>query len=393
MLSAPPPLRLADLPETALPRLSSGLDEFDRVLGGGFVPGSVLLLGGEPGIGKSTLLLQVSAQLMRRGRVLYLAGEESLEQVKLRATRLGITGDILLSREMELSAITALLAQVQPYFCVVDSIQTVLIDGSGGGIAQLRDSALGLTQAAKAAGCCTVLVGHVTKEGAVAGPKLIEHIVDVTLYLESAGLFRLIRCNKNRFGPTGELGVFEMREDGLIQVDNPSAAFLSERPFGVAGSVVAATIDGQRPLLLEVQALSTRSPLPNPRRVVVGLDSRRVDVIVAVLDQHLGLPTGNLDLYLNLAGGLRVQDPGLDLPIALALHSAITGQAIPADLAAFGEVGLAGEVRSVSQGIRRGEEAQRSGLRALGPPGVEGARGVRSLGEALRALHPPESSS
>ncbi|OLV18558.1 DNA repair protein RadA [Deinococcus marmoris] len=369
------------------PRTSSGILELDRVLGGGLVAGGVTLIGGEPGIGKSTLLLQVADSVARAGgTVLYVAGEESLEQIRLRADRLGVTADIQLTRDTRAEHIAALMNEHRPVLCIVDSIQTVTVEGEGapGGVAQVRDGTSMLTRAAKETGTATVLVGHVTKDGTVAGPKVMEHIVDTTVFLETVGAFRLLRSVKNRFGQAGELGVFEMRGEGLIAVENPSAAFLAERPVGVPGSVVAATVDGQRPMLLEVQALASKTPYPNARRVVVGLDPRRVDVVLAVLERRLDLTLGGLDIYVNLAGGLKVPDPGLDLAVALAVYSAVVGRALPANVAVFGEVGLAGEVRSTVASQRRAEEAARAGYkRLIVPPGLAGHTGVKSVEEAV----------
>ncbi|EYB69806.1 DNA repair protein RadA [Deinococcus phoenicis] len=372
------------------PRTPTGIPELDRVLGGGLVAGGVTLIGGEPGIGKSTLLLQVADKLARSGAtVLYVAGEESLEQIRLRADRLGVSAEIQLTRDTRAEHVAALMAEHRPALCIVDSIQTVTVEGDGtpGGVAQVREGTALLTRAAKETGTATVLVGHVTKEGTVAGPKVMEHIVDTTVFLETVGAFRLLRSVKNRFGQAGELGVFEMRGEGLVAVENPSAAFLAERPVGVPGSVVAATIDGQRPMLLEVQALAAKTPYPNPRRVVVGLDPRRVDVVLAVLERRLDLTLGGLDIYVNLAGGLKVPDPGLDLPVALAVYSAVVGRALPGNVAVFGEVGLAGEVRSTQGALRRAEEATRAGYRSLiVPPGLDGREGVRSVEEAVGLL-------
>ena len=371
------------------PRFSSGLAELDRVLGGGVVAGGVTLIGGEPGIGKSTLLLQVADKLSLSGHtVLYVAGEESLEQIRLRADRLGVTAEIQLTRDTRAEHIAALMQEHKPALCIVDSIQTVQIEGDGaaGGVAQVREATSLLTRAAKESGTATILVGHVTKEGTVAGPKVMEHIVDTTVFLETVGQYRLLRSVKNRFGQAGELGVFEMRSEGLVPVDNPSAAFLAERPVGVPGSVVAATLDGHRPMLLEVQALAAKTPYPNPRRVVVGLDPRRVDVVLAVLERRLDLNLGGLDIYVNLAGGLKVADPGLDLAVALAVYSAVVGKALPGNVAVFGEVGLAGEVRAVTGQQRRAEEARRTGYpRLVVPPGLEDGPGggVRSVEDAL----------
>ncbi len=371
------------------PRIPSGVSELDRVLGGGWVPGGVVLLGGEPGIGKSTLLLQVADHTARTGeKVLYVAGEESLEQVRLRADRLGVVGDILMTRDTFAAGIAALLEAENPKLVIVDSIQTVQMDDGGtpGSVSQVREATARLTRAAKETGAAMVLVGHVTKDGTVAGPKVMEHIVDATLYLESVGHYRLLRSVKNRFGSVGELGVFDMRETGLEAVENPSAAFLAERPRGAPGSVVAATMDGQRPLLLEVQALAAKTPYPAPKRVAVGLDARRVDVVLAVLERRLQLSLAGLDVYVNLAGGMRVLDPGLDLAVALAVYSAVMGQPVPDDTAVFGEVGLAGEVRTVSQAARRSQEASRIGFPRLITPPDDRRGGVRSVQDAVKLV-------
>jgi DNA repair protein RadA/Sms len=383
-------VRLGDVASQSEPRVSSGVSELDRVLGGGWVAGGVVLLGGEPGIGKSTLLLQVAHHLAEAGEsVLYVAGEESLEQVRLRADRLNVTGNILMTRDITSEGITALLEAEKPRLCIVDSIQTIQAGetGSPGGLAQVREATAQLTRAAKESGSSMVLVGHVTKDGSVAGPKVMEHIVDAVLMLESVGNYRMLRSIKNRFGNVGELGVFDMRETGLVAVDNPSAAFLAERPIGAPGSVIAATMDGQRPLLLEVQALAAKTPYPAPKRVAVGLDARRVDVVLAVLERRLELSLGGLDIYVNLAGGLKVIDPGLDLAVALAVYSAVMMKPIPEGIAVFGEVGLAGEVRSVSQPARRAAEATRVGIeRLIAPPGVQGSRSITMVREAVQMM-------
>ncbi|ADD28417.1 DNA repair protein RadA [Meiothermus ruber] len=361
--------RLEDVSEEGEARFSSRIGELDRVLGGGFVPGEVLLLGGEPGVGKSTLLLQVAQQMLEAGqRVVYLAGEESPGQIRLRARRLGVSGGLELLRETELEAMLATLEAAPPDFLVVDSIQTIETTASPGSLVAVRDATAALTRFAKRHQVTTVLVGHVTKEGVVAGPKVIEHVVDATLYLESAGNFRILRSSKNRFGPVGELGVFSMVNEGLAEVPNPSAAFLAERPLGAPGSVVALSLSGERALALEVQALAARTPFPAPRRVSQGLDSRRVDVVLAVLERRLNLPLGNLDIYVNLAGGLRIFDPGLDLAVGLAVYSAVVGRPIPQDVAVVGEVGLAGELRSVEGLERRLREGQRAGFERLVHP-------------------------
>ncbi len=381
-------VRLSSVASQTEPRVSSGITELDRVLGGGWVAGGVVLLGGEPGIGKSTLLLQVADHLAQSGEsVLYVAGEESLEQVRLRADRLSVSGDILMTRDITADGISALLEAERPKLCIVDSIQTIQAGetGSPGGLAQVREAAARLTRAAKETGCSMVLVGHVTKDGSVAGPKVMEHIVDAVLMLESVGNYRMLRSTKNRFGNVGELGVFDMQEQGLVAVDNPSSAFLAERPIGAPGSVIAATMDGQRPLLLEVQALAAKTPYPAPKRVAVGLDARRVDVVLAVLERRLELSLGGLDIYVNLAGGLKVLDPGLDLAIALAVYSAVMMKPVPEGIAVFGEVGLAGEVRSVSQPNRRAAEATRIGIgRIIAPPGVQAGSSVTMVRDAVQ---------
>lgn len=383
--------RLTEVSRREEPRTPTGLSELDRVLGGGLVAGSVTLIGGEPGIGKSTLLLQVAECLSQGGHnVIYVAGEESLEQIRLRADRLGVKGDFMMTRDTRADHIGGLLDEHKPKLCIVDSIQTVQVseEGTPGSISQVREATAALTRYAKETGASVVLVGHVTKDGTVAGPKVMEHIVDATVFLESVGQFRLLRSVKNRFGQAGELGVFEMRSEGLVAVENPSAAFLAERPIGAPGSVIAATVDGHRPLLLEVQALASKTPYPNPRRVVVGLDPKRVDVIIAVLEKRFNLTLSGLDIFVNLAGGIRINDPGLDLAVALAIYSAVVSKAVPEKVAVFGEVGLAGEVRTVQQAIRRAEEAIRAGYdQLLCPAGVQGSMfAVRDIQSAMTSL-------
>ncbi len=361
-------------------RLSTGMTEFDRVLGGGLVAGAALLIGGEPGVGKSTLLLQLAANLLAAGKgVVYVAGEESPRQVKIRAKRLGVTADLSLMRETRLDAVLAGLRQVKADLVVVDSIQTLESEGVPGSLVSVRNATQRLVRWAKQEGVTLILVGHVTKEGTVAGPKVIEHVVDATLYLETAGMYRLLRSAKNRFGAVGEVGVFRMEDSGLAEVPNPSEAFLAERPQGVPGSVVGIALYGERAIALEVQALAARSPYSVPKRVSQGLDARRVDVVLAVLERRLGLKLGNLDVYVNLAGGLRVSDPGLDLAVALAVYSAVVGKALNQRVAAVGEVGLAGEVRSASSLELRKKESLRAGFDAfLGPAEV------RNIKEAVR---------
>lgn len=374
-LEAPTPIPLARVDEAEERRFSSGMAEVDRVLGGGFVPGEVVLLGGEPGVGKSTLLLEMAKRLPQG--VYYVAGEESPAQIKLRARRLGVE-DLLLLRETRLEPLLAFLEAAPPQLLFVDSVQTIEAGGSPGSLVAVREATAAFVRLAKATGTAVVLVGHVTKEGVVAGPKSVEHAVDATLYLESAGVYRVLRSAKNRFGPVGELGVFRMEEAGLLEVQNPSEAFLLERPLGVPGSAIALALAGERALALEVQALAAKTPFPAPRRLVQGLDPRRVDMVLAVLERRLGLPLANLDVYVNLAGGLRVQDPGLDLAVALAVYSAVVGRPLPHDLAVVGEVGLLGEVRSVVGLERRLREGERAGFARFLHPG-----NTRGLGEAV----------
>lgn len=381
---------LAEVSEAELSRNSSGDEEVDRVLGGGWVSGSVLLLAGEPGIGKSTLLLQLAhhaAAAAAERSTLYVAGEESPAQVRLRAERLGVGQGVKVTRETDARALAAYLRAEPPQLAIVDSIQTLLSEDGAtpGTLTQVRDSTALLVAAAKESGTTLVLIGHVTKQGSIAGPKVVEHMVDATLALESAAGFRVLRAIKNRFGPAGEMGVFEMAADGMRQVPNPSQAFLSERPLGVPGSVVTAALEGQRPLLLEVQALAAKSPYASPRRVVQGLDSRRVDVVLAVLERRLELPLTGLDVFVNVAGGLRLTDPGTDLAVALAVYSAVTNRTMPEGTAVVGEVGLAGELRTVPQLARRRTEAARAGFDNVLEPSSDSpdARGCRSVREAI----------
>ena len=378
---------LKDVGGAAVTRTSSGDAEVDRVLGGGWVAGSAVLLAGEPGIGKSTLLLQLAQLAAEAGRsVLYVAGEESPGQVRIRADRLGIAQGLVLTRETGARTIAAHLRAEAPELVIVDSIQTLSAEEGAlpGSLSQVRDATALLIEAAKASGSTLVLIGHVTKQGAIAGPKVVEHMVDATMSLESAAGMRVLRAIKNRFGPSGEVGVFEMTASGMEAVANPSEAFLAERLKGVPGSVVVAALEGQRALLLEVQALAAKSPYASPRRVVQGLDQRRVDVVLAVLERRLELPLSGLDLFVNVAGGLRLTDPGVDLGVAVAVYSAVTNRAVPDATAFVGEVGLAGELRSVSQLARRLDEARRAQHpRLIGPRSRDITLGAATLSEAL----------
>lgn len=385
---------LSAVNEAELSRQPSGDHEVDRVLGGGWVAGSVLLLTGEPGIGKSTLLLQLAHFAANAGRAtLYVAGEESSAQVKLRADRIGVGASVLITRDTDSRALAAYLREEAPGLAIVDSIQTLISEDGAtpGTLTQVRDSTALLVAAAKDSGTTLVLIGHVTKQGQVAGPKVVEHMVDATLALESASGFRVLRALKNRFGPAGEMGVFEMASDGMRPVANPSQAFLAERPLGVAGSVVTAALEGQRPLLLEVQALAAKTPYPSPRRVVQGLDNRRVDVVLAVLERRLELPLSGLDIFLNVAGGLRLTDPGADLAVALAVYSAVTSRVVPEGTAVVGEVGLAGELRTVPQLERRRAEAERTGFTRVIRPVSDPSRagGCRSVREVIEQVWNP----
>ena len=365
------------------PRRISGIAEFDRVCGGGLVVGSALLVGGDPGIGKSTLLLQVAAALARPGRAAgaelscaYISGEEAVDQVRMRAARLAVAG-----APVELAAATsirdiaaALDREAGPDIVVIDSIQTMYLDtldSAPGTVSQVRAAAQELIRLAKRRGFTVVLVGHVTKEGVIAGPRVLEHMVDTVLYFEGerGHQFRILRAVKNRFGPTDEIGVFEMTDAGLAEVPNPSALFLAERDEAVSGAAVFAGMEGTRPVLVEIQALVAPSPLGTPRRAVVGWDGNRLAMIMAVLDARCGLALGANDIYLNVAGGLRVSEPAADLAVAAALVSALTEQPVPAETVVFGEIGLSGEVRAVSQSEARLKEAAKLGFtRALVPP-------------------------
>lgn len=370
-------------------RFSTGWAEIDRVLGGGLVAGSVLLLGGEPGVGKSTLLLQVAGSMSGRGgTVLIASAEESSNQVAMRAHRLGIDGDaIRIVSDDDTDAIVALAEGERPDLLVVDSIQTVGVrelSGAPGGVAQVRESAARLVRLAKTAGIPVVLVGHVTKDGGLAGPKLLEHMVDVVLYLEGdpdRG-FRVLRSLKNRFGPTHVSGMFDMQSEGLVEVDDPSKVFLSGWESEVAGTVVFPAVEGRRSVLVEIQALVTETNLAQPRRSIRGLDPTRVNQVVAVLDRHAGLKLYQHEVYVNVVGGWRIDDPGCDLAVALAIASSHADHPL-GRVAAYGEVGLAGEVRGIPFEARRVEELDRMGVTMrIAPGGGEPMRLREALGRA-----------
>jgi DNA repair protein RadA/Sms len=358
------------------PRAASGIAEFDRVTGGGLVRGSVLLLGGDPGIGKSTLLLEVAAAFARaRHRAVYISGEEAVAQVRLRAERLGLSeAPVELGAETAVEDIIATLSHgATPRLLVIDSIQTMwtqAVDAAPGTVTQVRGSAAELIRFAKRSGAAVILVGHVTKDGQIAGPRVVEHMVDAVLSFEGEGSqqFRILRAIKNRFGPTDEIGVFEMTGAGLREVANPSELFLSERDLGSPGTAVFAGIEGTRPLLVEIQALVAPTTLGTPRRAVVGWDTSRLSMVLAVLEAHCGVRLSGHDVYLNVAGGLRIQEPAADVAAAAALVSSLTHAPLPADAVYFGEVSLSGAVRPVAQTAARLKEAQKLGFtRAIAP--------------------------
>ena len=359
--------RLAEIRPREESRIATGIEEFDRVLGGGLVAGGVVLIGGDPGIGKSTLLLQALAQLAGRHSALYVTGEESGEQVALRAQRLQLdAGPMQLLTEIHLEKILAALMEHKPRIAVMDSIQTLYSDAlqsAPGSVAQVRECAAQLTRYAKQAGTCIVFVGHVTKEGALAGPRVLEHIVDTVLYFEGDpnSSFRLIRACKNRFGAVNELGVFAMTDKGLRGVSNPSALFLSQHEQQVAGSCVLVTQEGTRPLLVEIQALVDEAHSPSPRRLSVGLEQNRLAMLLAVLHRHAGIACFDQDVFVNAVGGVKIGEPAADLAVMLAIVSSLRNRPLPKKLIAFGEVGLAGEIRPAPRGQERLKEAAKLG--------------------------------
>ncbi len=391
-------IELAAVPTQHENRISSGLSELDRVLGGGLVSGSAILIGGDPGIGKSTVLLQMLAHLGKQHRALYVTGEESLQQIKLRAERLGV-GDfgLQLLAETQVERILEIAVREKPQMLVIDSVQTLyteLLQSSPGSVGQVRESAAQLVRYAKQTGTALFLVGHVTKEGTLAGPRVLEHMVDTVLYFEgdSDSRFRVIRAVKNRFGAVNELGIFAMTDRGLKEVNNPSAIFLSRYNESVAGSVVMVTQEGTRPLLVEVQALVDETHLANPRRVTVGLEQNRLALALAVLHRHCGIVTYNQDVFVNIVGGVRVTETASDLAMLLAVVSSLKNRPLPNDLIVFGEVGLSGEIRPVQSGQERLKEAFKHGFkRAIIPYGnapktpIEGMEimAVKRLSEAL----------
>jgi DNA repair protein RadA/Sms len=363
-----PVLSLADIEAIDVPRFGTGIEEFDRVLGGGLVPGGVVLIGGDPGIGKSTLLLQALANLARLKRVLYVSGEESGAQIAMRAKRLAVeAGDLKLQAEIQLEKILGTLVEHKPEVVVIDSIQTMYSDAlssAPGSVAQVRECAAQLTRAAKTSGITIIMVGHVTKEGALAGPRVLEHIVDTVLYFEgdTHSSFRLVRAVKNRFGAVNELGVFAMTEKGLKGVSNPSALFLSQHENQVPGSCVMVTQEGTRPLLVEIQALVDSSHVPNARRLSVGLEQNRLAMLLAVLHRHAGIAAFDQDVFINAVGGVKITEPAADLAVLLAINSSMRNKPLPRGLVVFGEVGLAGEIRPAPRGQERLREAAKLGF-------------------------------
>lgn len=368
-LAGSSPIRsLAEIEARELPRQPTGISEFDRVLGGGLVKGAVVLIGGDPGIGKSTLLLQALVSLSHAVKVLYVTGEESAEQVALRARRLELaTGDVDLLAEIRLEAIMATLVEQRPSVAVIDSIQTLYsseLSAAPGSVSQVRECAAQLTRMAKQTGITIVLIGHVTKDGTLAGPRVLEHIVDTVLYFEgdTHSSFRLVRAFKNRFGAVNELGVFAMTDRGLRGVANPSALFLSQHAQDVAGSCVMATQEGTRPLLVEIQALVDTAHVPNPRRLSVGLEGTRLAMLLAVLHRHAGVVTFDQDVFVNAVGGVKITEPAADLAVLLAIVSSLRDRSLPKGLVVFGEVGLAGEIRPAPRGQERLKEAAKLGF-------------------------------
>jgi len=384
-------------------RLLTDIQEFDRVLGGGLVPGTLVLIGGDPGIGKSTLMLQVLYGLANQGhKVLYISGEESNRQIRLRSQRLDtISSELLVVSEVEIESILAMIQSVQPRVLVIDSIQTMYsaeLTSAPGSVSQVRESTVRLMLMAKKTGIPTLLVGHVTKDGAIAGPKLLEHMVDTVLYFEGDRnhIFRILRAVKNRFGSTNEIGVFEMKDQGLDEVANPSAVFLSERPANASGSAVTASMEGTRPILVELQALASSTSFGTPRRTILGLDSNRVALLAAVMEKQLGMHLMGYDIFMNVAGGVKVIEPAVDMAIVSAIASSFLDKPISDGTVVIGEVGLTGEVRAIGQVDTRVAEAKKMGFkRCLVPDSnlkriadIDGIKvtGIKTVSAAVDAL-------
>ncbi len=371
MLKKAEAIKLKDVEYDQAIRTPSGLNELDLVLGGGIVAGSLVLVGGDPGIGKSTLLLQVASNISKQAKVLYVSGEESLSQIKLRAERISKGADeILLLAENEIGNVLATVDSIKPSLLVIDSIQTMydqLISSAPGSVSQVREITNKLMILAKRQKIVVFIIGHVTKSGSIAGPKVLEHMVDTVLYFEGekSSVFRVLRAVKNRFGSTNELGVFEMKNRGLIGVDSPSKIFIENKPLGATGSIVTASVEGSRPFLLEVQALTSSSNYASPRRLAVGIDYNKVTLLIAILEKVMGMMLSGVDVYVNLVGGVSVGEPALDLPVAMAIASSFKNKAISDDLIIFGEVGLTGEIRGVKEPQKRVSEAVKMGYKKV----------------------------
>ena len=363
------PKKLNSLESRDSIRISTGFEELDRVLGGGFVKGSLVLLGGEPGIGKSTLILQICDKIKEEGQVLYVSGEESAEQIKLRADRLGINNDdILFLGETDIDLIDDSIMEIQPKLVIIDSIQTMYSDdisSAAGSVSQVREITSRIMKTCKANNITTVIIGHVTKDGNIAGPRVLEHMVDTVLYLEGERYFsyRILRGVKNRFGSTNEIGMFEMKNEGMVEINNPSSVLISERQDNPAGSIIVATMEGTRPLLIELQALSSNTVFGMPRRTANGIDYNRLTLLIAVLEKKAGLALGAQDVYLNVVSGIRINEPAIDLGIVLATGSSFKNIPIDKTVVAIGEVGLTGEVRSVNLIEKRIKEAEKLGFK------------------------------
>lgn len=395
-------VKLDDVKKQDIVRTKTGFDELDRVLGGGLVKGSLTLLGGEPGIGKSTLILQICDKIKGEGQVLYVSGEESAQQIKIRADRLGIkNNDIVFLGETDIDVIEDAILKTNPKLVIIDSIQTMYSDeitSGPGSVSQVREITARIMKMCKQEEITTIIIGHVTKDGNIAGPRVLEHMVDTVLYLEGERYFayRILRGVKNRFGSTNEIGMFEMNDIGMCEIDNPSSVLLSEKNENVAGSIVVASIEGTRPILVELQALTATSVFGMPRRTANGIDYNRLTLLIAVLEKRTGVPLGNQDVYLNIVGGIKINEPALDLGIILAVSSSFKNIPIPNDVIAIGEVGLTGEVRSVNQIEKRIKEAEKLGFKKCIIPESNKKLlkdtykldiiGVQNISEAMRCL-------
>ena len=363
------PVSLKSIEKIKISRVSSGFDELDRVLGGGFVNGSLTLLGGEPGIGKSTLILQICEKFKTDGKVLYVSGEESAEQIKIRADRLGINSEnIMFLGETDINAIEQTIEDMDPKLVIIDSIQTMYSDditSAPGSVSQVREITSRIMKMCKMKGITTVIIGHVTKDGTIAGPRVLEHMVDAVLYIEGERYFsyRIVRGVKNRFGSTNEIGMFEMRNEGMVEITNPSSVLLTDREDNPAGSVIVASLEGTRPILVELQSLTSTTVFGMPRRTANGIDYNRVTLLIAVLEKIGGVNLGNQDVYMNIVGGIRINEPALDLGVILSAASSFKNISIPKDVAVIGEVGLTGEIRSVNMIEKRLKEVEKMGLK------------------------------